>query len=93
MKFDPDIHQRRSICLAGYDYTTAGGYFVTFCVQGRECLLGKIVEDRVVLNDAGRKVEKIWMELPLDGITFKIPRNRNRYSRDHAQPFPRDNHQ
>ena len=64
MKFDPDIHQRHSIRLLGYDYSTAGFYFVTFCVQGRACLLGEITNGKVVLNDAGRMVEKIWMELP-----------------------------
>ncbi|MCK5783987.1 MAG: hypothetical protein KAH06_06035 [Desulfobacterales bacterium] len=64
MNFDPDIHQRHSIRLRGYDYSTAGFYFVTACVQNCECLLGEIVEGRVVLNDAGRMVENIWMELP-----------------------------
>ena len=64
MKFDPDFHQRHSIRLASYDYSTAGYYFVTVCVQGRECLLGEIVEGRVVLNAAGRMVENVWMELP-----------------------------
>jgi len=65
MKFDPDIHQRRSIRLRGYDYSTAGFYFVTICVQGRECLLGKVVESKVELNNAGRMVETIWLELPV----------------------------
>jgi putative transposase len=27
--FDPEKHHRRSICLAGYDYTSPGAYFVT----------------------------------------------------------------
>jgi len=63
MKFDPDIHHRHSIRLAGYDYSSVGFCFVTICVQERECLLGEIVEDEMVLNDVGRMVEKIWMEL------------------------------
>ncbi|MFK5925447.1 MAG: transposase [Desulfuromusa sp.] len=64
MKFDPDIHQRRSIRLSGYDYTSAGFYFITVCVGHRECLLGEIVDGEVVLNAAGRMVERIWQELP-----------------------------
>ena len=64
MKFDPDVHRRRSIRLADYDYSSAGFYFVTICIQNRECLLGRIANGEVVLNDAGRMVEKIWMELP-----------------------------
>lgn len=64
MKFDPDTHQRHSIRLAGYDYSSAGFYFVTICVQGRECLLGEIVDSEVILNNAGRMVAKTWLELP-----------------------------
>ena len=64
MKFDPDIHHRHSIRLRGYDYSTAGYYFVTFCVQGRECLFGEIVDSEVVLNNAGLMIENVWQKLP-----------------------------
>ncbi|MCF6267379.1 MAG: transposase [Desulfuromusa sp.] len=64
VKFDPDIHKRRSIRLSGYDYTSAGFYFITVCVQDRECLLGEIANGEMVLNAAGRMVERIWQELP-----------------------------
>ena len=63
MKFDPDIHHRCSIRLADFDYSSAGFYFVTICVQGRECLLGEIADGEVVLNEAGRMVEDTWLEL------------------------------
>ncbi len=42
-KYNPNIHHRRSIRLKGYDYFQAGLYFVTICVQNRNCLFGKIV--------------------------------------------------
>jgi putative transposase len=64
MTFDPDIHRRCSIRLADYDYSSAGFYFVTICVQGRESLLGEVVDDGMVLNHAGRMVENTWKELP-----------------------------
>jgi REP element-mobilizing transposase RayT len=54
---------RRSIRLQGYDYSRNGAYFVTVCVQHRECLLGEIVDDEMRLNDAGRMVERWWVEL------------------------------
>jgi putative transposase len=38
----PNFHQRQSIRLKGYDYSKAGLYFITICVQNRECLFGKI---------------------------------------------------
>ena len=42
MKYNPDIHHRRSIRLKRYDYSQNGAYFVTICVQNREFLFGKI---------------------------------------------------
>ena len=56
--YDPDIHHRRSIRLKGYDYSTEGLYFVTICTQNRECLFGEIKNNEMILNDAGRMVEK-----------------------------------
>lgn len=64
MKFDPDIHHRRSIRLRDFDYARAGAYFVTLCVQGRECLFGDVEAGRMVLNDAGEMVRLAWEELP-----------------------------
>ena len=32
-------HQRRSIRLKGYDYSTPGEYFVTICTYRRRCIL------------------------------------------------------
>jgi putative transposase len=43
MNYNPIIHDRRSIRLKGYDYSQAGLYFITICVQDRKCLFGKIV--------------------------------------------------
>jgi len=57
---NPDRHHRRSIRLKGYDYSTAGAYFVTLCVKGRENLLGDIVDDNMQLNEYGRIVETAW---------------------------------
>ena len=56
--YNPDIHHRRSIRLPGYDYASEGLYFVTMCVQNRECLFGEIKNNEMVLNDAGHMVEK-----------------------------------
>ena len=62
-KFNPDIHHRSSIRLKDYDYSKAGAYFVTVCNQGREPLLGEVMDGEMILNDAGRMVEQWWMEL------------------------------
>ena len=61
-QYDPNIHHRRSIRLQGYDYASIGLYFVTICTQNRECLLGEIKNGEMVLNDAGRMVERWYFE-------------------------------
>jgi hypothetical protein len=33
INYDPDIHQRRSIRVKRYDYSSDGAYFVTICAQ------------------------------------------------------------
>ncbi len=55
---------RRSIRLAGYDYSTAGVYFVTICASRRAMLFGEIRGARFVPNAIGAVVEKTWCELP-----------------------------
>ena len=60
MTYDPARHQRRSIRLKGYDYTQAGAYFVTLCVQGRECLFGTITAGEMILNELGQIVYEEW---------------------------------
>jgi putative transposase len=60
----PGRHHRRSIRLQGYDYTRQGAYFTTICTHKRECVLGDIVEDQMVLSSAGRIVEECWLAIP-----------------------------
>jgi len=62
MKYNPDIHHRRSIRLRNYDYSQAGAYFVTICVQHRECLFGKITNRVMRLHDAGNIVAEQWIK-------------------------------
>lgn len=64
MKYNPTIHHRRSIRLKGYDYSQNGAYFVTICTQNRECLFGKIMDGKMVLNDAGKIIQTEWEKLP-----------------------------
>ena len=61
MRFDPDIHFRRSIRLQNYDYSTAGAYFITICTFERECLLGDVVAGEMRLNGIGQIVQEEWL--------------------------------
>ncbi len=56
MKYDPAKYHRRSIRLKGHDYTQAGAYFVTICVQGRECVLDDPVVTGITTD--------VWCALP-----------------------------
>ena len=64
MKYNPQIHHRRSIRLQDYDYSSEGAYFVTMCTQNRECLFGEIVNGQMILNEYGKIVEQCWNDLP-----------------------------
>ena len=63
MKYDPDIHRRRSIRLKGYDYSSPGAYFVTTDTRKRECLFGEVVEGSVHLSKMGGIVQQVWGDL------------------------------
>ena len=57
-------HRRKSLRLSGYDYSQPGAYFVTICTFRNQNLLGEIHNREMFLNDAGRIVEKTWLEIP-----------------------------
>ena len=65
MKYNPDLHHRKSIRLKDYDYSTPGAYFVTIFTKNRECLLGDIVNGKMELNNAGKIINDIWNQIPL----------------------------
>jgi len=58
-----DFQNRQSIRIKSFDYASENRYFVTICVNGRACLFGKVVDDRVVLNEVGKMVEHTWRQL------------------------------
>jgi REP element-mobilizing transposase RayT len=64
-KFDPQRHHRHTIRLKGYDYTSAGAYYVTIVTLGRTCLFGEIVDGEMRLNEYGETVQKWWNEIPI----------------------------
>jgi putative transposase len=63
MTYDPEKHHRRSIRLKGFDYSRSAVYFVTICVQNRECLFGTILQNQMLLNDAGEMISAEWLAL------------------------------
>jgi len=57
------IPARKPNRLKGYDYSSAGYYFVTICTKDRREFLGQIIDGLSVLNNYGhivkREIEKI----------------------------------
>jgi REP element-mobilizing transposase RayT len=64
LPFDPNRHHRRSIRLAGYDYTQPGAYFVTICTQERQPLLATVDVAGHTLTSIGQVVARCWLTLP-----------------------------
>ena len=56
MKYNPEIHHRRSIRLKNYDYSEDGYYFVNICTQNRQ----NYFQDSGVIE----MIEKWWHLLP-----------------------------
>lgn len=60
-------HNRRSVRLKGYDYSSSGGCFITICTHERQCLFGEIVgangcSPDMILNKYGKIVQYEWRE-------------------------------
>jgi putative transposase len=64
MKYNPDIHHRRSIRLKHYDYSQEGAYVVTVCTNDKEWLFGDVINGEMQLNDMGNVTLQCWKEIP-----------------------------
>ena len=64
LKLNLDKHNRKSIRLKGFDYSTTQHYFITICCNFREPLFGHIRHEKSVLNNAGLMVDAFWVHLP-----------------------------
>ncbi|MDF5723751.1 MAG: hypothetical protein PUP91_25460 [Rhizonema sp. PD37] len=72
MKYNPNIHHRRSIRLKGYDYSQPGAYFITICTHQRECLFGEILNGQMQLNNFGRIIQLHWGNLQKHHLHIKL---------------------
>ena len=58
------LPDRQSTRLRGYDYASAGAYFVTICAHERRCLFGEIVDGAMSVSALGQIVEACWVSIP-----------------------------
>jgi REP element-mobilizing transposase RayT len=59
-----DRYRVESARLASWDYSAGGWYFVTICTKNKECCLGQILNDRIILSAAGLIAETEMKMLP-----------------------------
>ena len=64
MSLYKDKYRIESTRLRGYDYTSAGLYFVTICTKRRKCCLGEIAGKEVRLSRPGEIVRDAWLLTP-----------------------------
>jgi putative transposase len=57
------LRQRKNLRLPTYDYTTAGAYSTTICVDDGSCRFGSI-DDQLRPNEAGYMIDAVWRSLP-----------------------------
>lgn len=63
MKEDPSHYRsRNSMRDPRIDYTR-GNFFVTICLEERRNLFGSVDQGVLVLNEAGRMIEELWLDL------------------------------
>jgi putative transposase len=59
-----DKYRVEAARLRGWDYTSAGWYFVTICTHNRECVFGRVVDGDVELSPLGEIACQYWVEIP-----------------------------
>ena len=62
--YNPEIHNRHSYRMPGWDYSGPGRYFVTICTGNFSEYFGEIVNGKMILSEPGKIADKYWMEIP-----------------------------
>ncbi len=57
------MSERKQLRLKNYEYSAAGYYFVTICVQDRVRLFGEIINNEMILNETGEILKFTWFDL------------------------------
>lgn len=58
------MKSRKRNRLKGYDYSQAGGYFVTICTKDRIPWFGEIINGEMHLSKAGKRAQECWQNIP-----------------------------
>jgi len=69
MKYNPDIHHRRSIRLKDYDYSANGAYFVTICANSRQLYFEEYPELKQIVTEQWEDIPNRYSNIKLDEFT------------------------
>jgi len=81
MVFKPEIHNRRSIRLKGYDYSNDGAYFVTVCSYKKELIFSSVgaglasarnYNDLIILKPPGKIILNCLNKIPMRFANVEI---------------------
>jgi REP-associated tyrosine transposase len=60
---NPEIHNRRSSRMRGYDYSLANAYFITIVTFQRLCSFGEIANGEIILSAYGSIALEQWTQM------------------------------
>ena len=66
MKYNPQIHHRRSIRLKDYDYSQCGAYFINVCTKNRECYFEKYPGLKNIVKTEWENIPNQYSHIELD---------------------------
>jgi REP element-mobilizing transposase RayT len=64
MERDQQTRQRRTLRLQSWDYSWPWWYYVTIVVDDRRTILGKVVDEDMLLSRFGEIVRETWLAIP-----------------------------
>jgi len=67
-----NIRNRKRTRLRKYDYSITGWYYVTICTKDHINRFGKIINEKMVLNDLGKIAEECWLDIPKHYIESEL---------------------
>ena len=56
------LPRRKNVRIKEYDYTLGNWYYVTICTHNKKCILGKIINGKMYLNEYGKIVKECLLE-------------------------------
>ena len=74
-----DLPNRKSLRLKNYDYTKAGGYFITLCTHNHKWILSSVTPStdgrrpQIILTELGRLPNPPYWKYPRNKVFILIP--------------------